>query len=127
MVGGLLAQFAHIHGVEAQTHVIDTSSQEQDGDDPGDPGAVRNQPPRNLEAADLGGLDIFHAVGTYLVPRLSSEAELPAVLTDLVEKGKLGAKSGSGFYSYPGKAFDEMIRRRDRVLLEFLKALRADS
>ena len=44
-------------------------------------------------------------------------------LDRLVEKGTLGAKSGAGFYEYPPKKVDEILRRRDRVLLAFLKAL----
>ena len=58
-----------------------------------------------LEIADLGGLDIFNTVGSYVAKSLSNATESPKVLQDLVAAGKLGAKTGSGFYDYPpGKA-----------------------
>ncbi len=76
-----------------------------------------------LRTADLGGLDVFRAISQYLFASLNSDAQPPAVLAELVEKGTLGAKSGAGFYEYPPKKVDEILRRRDRVLLAFLKAL----
>ena len=47
-----------------------------------------------LETADLGGLDIFLAVSRYLFPELNSEPTAPALMAELVERGKLGAKTG---------------------------------
>ena len=58
-----------------------------------------------LEIADLGGLDIFNTVGSYVAKSMSNATDSPKVLQDLVAAGKLGAKTGSGFYDYPqGKA-----------------------
>jgi 3-hydroxybutyryl-CoA dehydrogenase len=76
-----------------------------------------------LRTADLGGLDVFNAISQYLFRELNSKSSVPEALTHLVTKGKLGAKSGAGFYKYPGGVRDRIIRRRDRLLLEFLKAL----
>jgi len=76
-----------------------------------------------LRTADLGGLDVFNAISEYLFGELNSGPDVPAALADLVKQGRLGAKTGSGFYDYPGKAQDEIVHRRDRLLLEFLRIL----
>jgi 3-hydroxybutyryl-CoA dehydrogenase len=77
-----------------------------------------------LRTADLGGLDVFLAISRYLFPELNSDRYPPALLAELVRAGKLGAKAGSGFYEYLDGDSSTVIARRDRVLLEFLKALK---
>ena len=76
-----------------------------------------------LRTADLGGLDIFHAISTYLFPELSSDRNPSPILARLLRTGRLGAKSGIGFYRYGAKQFDKFIRHRDRALLEVLRVL----
>ena len=76
-----------------------------------------------LRTADLGGLDIFHAISEYLFPELNSDSKPSPFLSQLVREGRLGAKSGMGFYQYRAKQFDEFIRHRDDVLLRLLKVL----
>ena len=54
-----------------------------------------------LANADYVGLDLTRAIHEYVFPTLSrSEVPLP-VLDDLVERGALGAKTGSGFFDWP--------------------------
>lgn len=77
-----------------------------------------------LLTADLGGLDVFHSISSYLFAELCSDQHPPAVLEKLVDQGKLGAKTGSGFYPYADQDLTEIIATRDRVLLGFLKVLR---
>ncbi|OGV73501.1 MAG: hypothetical protein A3K19_16945 [Lentisphaerae bacterium RIFOXYB12_FULL_65_16] len=77
-----------------------------------------------LRTADLGGLDIFLAISQYLFPELSAETTAPVALRRLVEKGRLGAKSGRGFYGYSKADLPRILAQRDRVLLGFLKVLR---
>lgn len=79
-----------------------------------------------LRTADLGGLDIYHTITKYLLAELNSDTSPPAVLTELVEKGRLGAKTGAGFYEYPKEELNRIIRQRDRVLLGFLRVLREE-
>ena len=38
--------------------------------------------------------------------------------------GKLGAKSGKGFYDYSPKDLKEILARRDRILLKFRRVLK---
>jgi 3-hydroxybutyryl-CoA dehydrogenase len=78
-----------------------------------------------LRTADLGGLDVFDAISRYLFAELNSEKGPSPVLAELVKKGKLGAKSGAGIHAYPPAELKRTLRRRDRVLLEFLKVLKA--
>lgn len=77
-----------------------------------------------LRTADLGGLDVFYAISSYLFAALSNADAPPALMGDLVKKGRLGAKTGAGFYKYSAEELSELIARRDRVLLGFLKVLR---
>ena len=80
-----------------------------------------------LEIADLGGLDIFNTVGSYVAKSLSNAAESPKVLQDLVAAGKLGAKTGSGFYDYPPGKASALIAERDEKLLEILRLKSRDT
>jgi 3-hydroxybutyryl-CoA dehydrogenase len=41
-----------------------------------------------------------------------------------VRQGHLGVKSGRGFYDYSSKRIEEVLRERDRRLLEMIKFLR---
>ncbi len=68
-----------------------------------------------LETADLGGLNINHAVSHSLYPDLGIEP-VSRPLEDLVARGKLGVKTGSGFYDYAEGAGDEKIRWRNELL-----------
>lgn len=77
-----------------------------------------------LETADLGGLDVFHNVGQYLFPALNSEAEMPEILRQLYTEGKLGIKSGEGFFEYEPDAREEILRKRDLFFVRQLKAIR---
>lgn len=79
-----------------------------------------------LRTADLGGLDVFTAISSYLFARLSVDREAPEPLRALVEAGKLGAKSGSGFYRYSDGDLGQFIRRRDRTLLKLTELLEAE-
>ena len=74
-----------------------------------------------LEIADLGGLDIFNTVGSYVAKSLSNATDSPKVLQDLVAAGKLGAKTGSGFYDYPPGKASTLIVERDEKLQEILR------
>ena len=54
-----------------------------------------------LALADLIGLDTVLAISEVLYRGFKKEKYLPApFLAEMVEAGKLGRKSGRGFYSY---------------------------
>jgi 3-hydroxybutyryl-CoA dehydrogenase len=74
-----------------------------------------------LETSDFGGLDTFYRLAQNLFPDLSAARSAPPVLEKLVQQGKLGVKTGEGFYSYPPAVVKKKIRERDRRLLQQLK------
>ena len=80
-----------------------------------------------LEIADLGGLDIFNTVGSYVAKSMSNATDSPKMLQDLVAAGKLGAKTGSGFYDYPPGKANALIAERDEKLLEILRLKSSNS
>jgi len=54
-----------------------------------------------LKLTDMVGLDVRLAIGTYLARELGNAAfEPPALMRRMVQEGKLGQKSGEGFYRW---------------------------
>jgi 3-hydroxybutyryl-CoA dehydrogenase len=76
-----------------------------------------------LERADLGGLDITLKVQKYLLPHLCNEIVPSSYLKEMVEAGRLGAKTGKGYYPWPPEKTDETVKTRDRLLLELIKLI----
>lgn len=74
-----------------------------------------------LCSADLGGLDIFHDISTYLFEDLCNYIKPSKLMQDKVEAGKLGSKSGEGFYNWAPDALEKKQRERTEVLLYFLQ------
>lgn len=54
-----------------------------------------------LELTDLVGLDVRLAIAEHLERELGARYRPPELLRRLVSEGKLGKKSGEGFYKYP--------------------------
>lgn len=76
-----------------------------------------------LETADLGGLDTFYHIPTYLFADLADNKEPNEIITKLFENGDLGVKTNKGFYDYPGDSADKAIERRDRMLFTMLREI----
>jgi 3-hydroxyacyl-CoA dehydrogenase len=54
------------------------------------------------------------------MPMLSHASEVAQILRDDVADGKLGAKSGTGFYPYAADRAKQLIAARDALLLRLL-------
>ncbi|MTA81686.1 MAG: 3-hydroxybutyryl-CoA dehydrogenase, partial [Actinobacteria bacterium] len=53
-----------------------------------------------LRLTDMVGLDVRLGIATYLQSELGERFAPPALLRKMVEEGKLGRKSGEGFYRW---------------------------
>lgn len=75
-----------------------------------------------VASADLGGLDVFKSISDYLYADLSHQQGPDPHLQEKVEQGKLGLKTGEGFYDWSGETGQKLVQFRDEALLKQLKA-----
>ncbi len=76
-----------------------------------------------MELLDMAGLDIYDAVGSYLNRDLSTAGEVSSTIRELIDKGRLGMKTGGGIYDYTPEQIDELRARRAGKLVAVRKAL----
>ena len=62
-----------------------------------------NHPMGPLRLTDLVGLDVRLGIAEYLASTLGARFEPPQLLRDMVAEGKLGRKTGEGFYVWPNE------------------------
>ncbi len=74
-----------------------------------------------LEVADMGGLDIWCTVGDNLLSVMDNIKEANPILRQKVTEGKLGLKSGEGFFVYPEEKLEEMKNDFNKRLIMQLK------
>lgn len=74
-----------------------------------------------LQTADLGGLDTFYYISSYLFNDLSDVKEPQEVLKKLMEDKELGVKSKKGFYDYSDGKDEQAIKNRDKMFFKMLK------
>jgi 3-hydroxybutyryl-CoA dehydrogenase len=78
-----------------------------------------------FEHQDIVGLDLGIRVVEYVAADLYNEPRAPEYFRDLVRSGRLGAKSGHGFYDWSARSSDEVKSRRDAFLIEVLRYRRS--
>ncbi len=71
-----------------------------------------------FEHMDLVGLDLTQYLHSYLLADLDTQKGPNAVLTERVQRGDLGVKTGKGFYDWSTKSAGDVLRARDTLLLE---------
>lgn len=74
-----------------------------------------------IETADLGGLDIFHHISSYLWADLSNTNTFSPSLKEKYEKGLLGSKTGQGYYDWTKKDGQNLKEAREKELIRWLK------
>lgn len=74
-----------------------------------------------LCSADLGGLDIFYNVAAYLFEDLCNYTKPSKLMQEKVESGRLGSKSGQGFYNWTPDFLAKKQEERTEILLKFLE------
>ena len=75
-----------------------------------------------LEVADFGGLDIWCIVGDNLLPAMDNSTQANNLLRQKVAEGKLGIKSGEGFFRYDAEQLPAIRKRFAQKLIHQLKA-----
>lgn len=75
-----------------------------------------------LEVADMGGLDIWCTVGDNLLSVMDNRQEASPILREKVNEGKLGMKTGEGFFKYPESEKQNVKDAFNRKLIIQLKA-----
>ena len=69
-----------------------------------------------LEGADLGGLDTFLDISTHLMPELAKDEDVLDLLREQVEAGRVGVRSGAGFYDWDDAHLAQVKEGRKRVI-----------
>lgn len=75
-----------------------------------------------LEVADLGGLDTFYHISSYLMQDLCDSHDVPTILKQHFNNNEYGVKSQKGFYDYQNGKDLEAIANRDDKLLKLYNA-----
>jgi len=79
-----------------------------------------------VKRMDYAGLDLSQKNLRNALYKVPAQRTQSKSVDALVEKGKLGVKSGSGFYEYGGRSTEEIMKERDIKLIrlrEFLKEM----
>jgi 3-hydroxyacyl-CoA dehydrogenase len=76
-----------------------------------------------IQLLDMAGLDIYTSVASYLNQSLSNETGVSSTATDLKDEGRLGIKTGGGFFDYSPERVAELGRQRAAALVAVRKAL----
>ena len=71
--------------------------------------------------ADMGGLDVFDSISTYLFPDLSNHNKSFSKMKNLIDEGNYGQKTGKGFYEWSQQQSKKMNTEREQQLIYWLK------
>jgi len=77
-----------------------------------------------FEHQDAVGLDMGLGIVDYVSKDLYNEPKAPNFYRAKVARGELGAKTGKGFYDWSKKSIEEVRARRDRFVMDVLRARR---
>ena len=80
-----------------------------------------------LAIIDYAGWDVTSRVFLNVIPHMRNDYELPARISELVQDGHFGAKTGQGIFEYPAATVKQNIADRDQRYLELVKLQREDA
>lgn len=76
-----------------------------------------------LEQRDLNGLDVHHHIASYLYEDLENSIVPAKLLSETVDKGNLGIKTGKGFYEWDENEQQTVNQRKSIEILKLIKML----
>ncbi len=76
-----------------------------------------------IQRLDFAGLDLQRAILKNRRYNPPPPLERSRAIEEHVARGRLGVKTGSGFYDYGGRSPEEVFRERDRRLIRLLRLL----
>lgn len=76
-----------------------------------------------IELLDVAGLDIYHAVASYLNKELCDRKDISEAVVDRVGRGELGLKTGKGMYAYDAGQIPQLAAARGRKLVQVRRTL----
>ena len=76
-----------------------------------------------IQLLDMAGLDIYTSVASFLNADLSNESGVSSTATDLRDSGRLGIKTGGGFFDYTPERAKELQQQRAGALVAVRKAM----
>ena len=74
-----------------------------------------------LETADMAGLDLTLSIHDYIFKHLESSPRPSPLLKEKVEQGKLGFKTGEGFYKWSAEEMDKCRQNLINHLIDWTK------
>ncbi|MEM5384302.1 3-hydroxyacyl-CoA dehydrogenase family protein [Paraburkholderia phymatum] len=69
-----------------------------------------------FEGADMGGLDTFVDIASHLMPALAKDEDVLDLLREQVRAGRVGVRSGAGFYDWDDAQAAKVKAGRRRVI-----------
>jgi 3-hydroxybutyryl-CoA dehydrogenase len=79
-----------------------------------------------VKRMDFTGLDLCQKIKSNMTYKVPPQRPRSETLDKLISQGKLGVKTGSGYYEYGGRGTEEIMKERDLKLIrlrEFLKEM----
>lgn len=73
-----------------------------------------------LRSADMGGLDVFNKIASYLLPDLCNSGDVSKVLSEPVANGDFGCKTGKGIFEWDQEEIENTKKGREKMLIDFL-------
>lgn len=77
-----------------------------------------------LEQRDMNGIDVHHAIASYLYADLENRETPSDLLTRKVQSGEIGAKAGQGFYTWPPERRERVLREKSAALAGLVQWLK---
>lgn len=77
-----------------------------------------------FEHFDAVGVEVATDIMDYIARDLYNQPQAPGLLREMIREGRRGARVGRGFYDWSKKDLRAVLERRDRFVVEFLRAHR---